>query len=236
MQNWIKITLMTTSCALATSVWADNEYYRYKDINGKTVISSTLTQEAVQQGYDVISIRGNVLKTVAPPLTKEQLIKMEQNEAKQKQAQKQIEAEKKQAQLQAQKDDILLKSFSSETDIVRSRDEKIASIEVLEGIVHENISRLKKQLSDAKSSATTHQKAGQAIPDTLQKTINESERQIQENEAFLKRKDEEKNLIKTKYKGLIERYHQLQRESSTTPSEQPNNKDNKSTEQPSGSH
>ncbi len=127
------------------------------------------------------------------------------------------QAQQKQAELQAKKDDILLKSFTNEEDITRSRDDKIASIAVLEEITNENISRLKKQLEHANLSKTTYEKEGQKIPADLQKTIDESSRQIQDNMAFLERKKVEKDKINTDYEALLKRFQQLHQQEKAVP-------------------
>ncbi len=193
--NWIKISFIIGLFGMLThSVFANEAvYYRYKDSDGHQVITNTLPPEVADQGYDIISPRGNVIKTIQPIKTKEELAADQKALEEKRQADLKLEADKKLAEIQAKKDDILLKSFSTEEDIVRSRDEKIASIAVLEQIMHENIARLKKQLQDASESKTHYEKTGQAVPERLTKTILESERQIKDNEAFLARKQIEKN-------------------------------------------
>lgn len=210
-KHWIKISLCLGLLGIIPQNFATTEaqYYRYKDADGHQVITSTLPSEVADQGYEIISSRGNVIKTVLPAKTKEELAQDEKAlEEKRKADLKEIE-NKKQAELQAKKDDILLKSFSSEDDIIRSRDEKIASIEVLEQIMRENITRLNKQLKEANDSYATFIKTGQTVPETLKKTISETQRQINDNEAFIQRKTVEKASIHTKYQGLIDRFHQL---------------------------
>ncbi|MBS0286552.1 MAG: hypothetical protein JSR17_04600 [Proteobacteria bacterium] len=227
-KNWIKISLCSSLLGLLPVVgFAATEthyYYRYKDTDGHQVITSTLPSDVADQGYDIISPRGNVIKTVQPAKTKEEIAQDEKAlEEKRKADLKEIE-NKKQAEIQAKKDDILLKSFSNEDDIIRSRDEKIASIEVLEQIMRENITRLNKQLKEANESKATFVQAGQKIPDSLEKTISETQRQIKDNEAFIQRKTIEKENIHTKYQGLIDRFHQLNKhenQPSATPTPTP---------------
>lgn len=206
MKKLLCLTLMVLGCQQAV---AEVTYYRYKDKDGNQVITSSLPSDVAQQGYEVISPRGNIIKTIKPAPTQEELANDVKAQEQQKVAEKEAEAAKRQAALQAKKDEILLKSFSSEEDITRSRDEKIASIEVLEGITHENITRLQKQLDEAKGSAEKYKASSQEVPASLQKTIEESQRQIKENEAFLDRKQNEKQDIHTKYQALIDRFQQL---------------------------
>ncbi|MBN9286500.1 MAG: hypothetical protein BGO43_06540 [Gammaproteobacteria bacterium 39-13] len=209
---WVKIALLTAATLFCSQGWTKEiTLYRYKDKDGHPVITSTLPSDVADKGgYDIISPRGNVLETVPPAKTPEEIAKDAQNLEKAKEADKQAEVARKQAAIQAKKDEILLKSFTSEQDIIRSRDEKIASIEVLEGITKENITRLQKQLDDAKVLAQKHQSSGQQIPESLQKMIEESQRQISDNVNFLNRKKAEKDEIHAKYQELVNRFHELQ--------------------------
>jgi len=218
---WVKIALFTVATTLCSLGWAkDMTLYRYKDKDGHPVITSTLPSDIAEKGgYDIISPRGNVLETVPPAKTPEEIAKEAKNLEKAKEADKQAEVARKQAAIQAKKDEILLKSFTSEQDIIRSRDEKIASIEVLEGITKENITRLQKQLDDAKVLAQKHQSSGQQIPESLQKMIEESQRQISDNVNFLNRKKAEKDEINAKYQELINRFHELQQHPQTSSSQ-----------------
>lgn len=210
-KHWIYLTLgIFISISTATASVSEENYYRYKDKDGHVVLGNTLPPEAVAQGYEIVTPRGNVLETIPPQKTSSELAIEIKALEKKKEEEKKAEIAKIQADAQARKDDILLRSFTTKDDIIRSRDEKIASILVLEEIVKENISRLQKQLDSAQKSAANYKQAGQNAPDGLQQTIEQSERQINENNAFLARKNTEKQEIHTKYQGLIDRFEQLQ--------------------------
>ncbi len=208
--NWIKTTYVIGLVALSQFCFASEVYYyRYKDSDGHQVITSTLPPDVADKGYEIISPRGNVIKTIQPIKTHEEVEADQKALEVKRQADLKAIENKKNEERQAKKDDILLKSFTNKEDIVRSRDEKIASIEVLEQIMHENISRLQKQLKTATESKVAYEKSGQPIPENLKNTIADSERQIKENEAFLERKKIEKDNIQTKYQGLITRFDEL---------------------------
>ncbi len=199
----------------------DVYYYRYKDADGYQVITSTLPADVADKGYEVISPRGNVIKTIKPAKTPEEIAADKQALEEKRQAELKAEENKKNEERQAKKDDILLKSFTTEEDIIRSRDEKIASIVVLEQIMNENITRLNKQLNDANNAKDNYVKTGQVVPEPLKKTIADSERQIKENEAFLQRKKVEKDNIQVKYEGLIARFKELNKQEEKSPSVSP---------------
>ncbi len=219
MKIWINI-LLIAGCNLYTATGlAQDNYYRYKDKEGHTVISNTVPADFANTGYEVVSPMGTVVETVLPRKSDAEIAADAKRVEQQREAQKQAEITKQQADIQAHKDNILLKSFASVADINRARDDKLASIAVLENIVQENLGGLEKQLKDAKSAAETYTAKSQPLPAILQKTITESERQIKDGQAFLERKKAEKLEIEAKYKALTQHYLKLQASQTKAPAE-----------------
>lgn len=207
---WINILFISGCSFHAAQALAQDNYYRYKDKDGNTVISNSVPAEVSNTGYEVVSPMGNVVETVLPRKTDAEIAADAKLIEQQREAQKQIEISKQHADMQAHKDNILLKSFASVADINRAKDDKLASIAVLENIVQENLGGLQKQLKDAKAAAATYEAKAQPLPASLQKTISESERQIKDGQAFLERKKAEKLEIEAKYKTLTEHFLELQ--------------------------
>lgn len=185
------------------------QFYRYKDESGSYIISNTLPPEAVALGYDIVTPRGNVIEHIAPQKSAADLAKDAKLE-KQKEIEKQLAEEKeKQALVQRRKDDVLLKLFSSKEDIVRSRDEKISSIEILVGITKENINRQIKLLKDTKKKVREIQQAGHPTPTHLQTLLDQTRENIKESKAFLAQKKLEIIDIHSQYQSQIERFEYL---------------------------
>lgn len=207
---WIKILFFLSSGLYTSYALADGNYYRYKDKDGQVVISNSLPADVANSGYEIVSPMGNVVETVLPRKSEDEIAADAKALEHQREAERQAEITKQQAAQQAHKDNILLKSFSSVADITRAKNDKLASIAVLENIVQENLGGLEKQLKDAKAAAATYSAKSQPIPATLQNTISESERQIKDGLAFLERKKAEKLDIETKYKALTDHFLKLQ--------------------------
>jgi hypothetical protein len=185
------------------------ELYRYKDKSGQLVVDNILPPEFANSGYEIISERGNVLETIPPKRTKAEIIEEKEAIALQKKAE---ETEKKrQAELaeEKRKDDVLLMSYSTEKDIEISRDSKLSAIEVLENITKDHVQQLTKQLDEARSAAANYERMGRSLPENILKTIDESKRQIQENETFLTTKSEEKERIIREFERDLNRYKTL---------------------------
>ncbi|MCS5707447.1 hypothetical protein CC99x_000870 [Candidatus Berkiella cookevillensis] len=197
------------SVYLVTSFAQTPQFYRYKDENGSYIISNTLPPEAAALGYDIVTSRGNVIEHIAPKKSAADLAKEAELE-KQKEIEKKLSEEKaQQALVQSRKDEVLLKLFSCKEDIIRSRDEKISSIEVLVSITKENINRQINVLKDAKKKMLELQQTGQPLPPHLQNLLNDTRENIKESKAFLKQKKLEIVDVHNQYQSQIERFEYL---------------------------
>ena len=205
----LKRLLLISLLCVCTLSHAKEQFFKYVDKDGNTIITNNLPAEYANNGYAIVTARGNVLEIIPPKKTEEELA---QELAKEKARFEEQQRKKaiKQAQLkQKRRDEILLKTFASENAIIRNRDDKVRSIEVLEDITKENISRLQDQLNQAENTAAQYERSGKLTPKTVIHTIEESKRQISENLDFLDNKAQEKSLIKAKYQEMIERFRHL---------------------------
>lgn len=205
----MKIAVSCIAIALLIPISAQATFYRYQDKDGNVVMGSTLPPEADHLGYDIIGPNGNVIEHVPPPKSPEEIAKEAALKTQQSEANKAAEAQKKADALQHQQDQILLKSFTTEADLVRSRDEKLASITVLEEITQQNVRHLQKKLATIQQTIQQYTDHHQAIPDADAKLLSSTQQQLQENQNFLVKKKEEKQKINQEYQKLIERFRQI---------------------------
>ena len=203
MKYWINALFIASIAGhLSVCVGAEDFYYRYKDKDGNTVISNTIPSEFANQGYDLIYKNGDLAETVPPKKNGAEISKEEAQK-------KEMTIKRTKEEEQQRQDEILLKSYGSEKDIERARDEKIASIKILEDIMQENLHGLNKQLSDIKESMEQYKQQNKPVPQTLQKTLDDTLRQIKDNETFLTKKTIEKKDIQDKYEVIINHYKAL---------------------------
>jgi hypothetical protein len=204
-----KLVLTAALFIYSTTIIAAEQFFKYVDNEGNTIISNNLPAEYANDGYAIVTSRGNVIQVVHPKKTEAQLAKELAREKQLFEQKMLLEAKEKEKLEQARKDDILLKTFATEKAIIRNRDDKIDSIAVLESITKENIIRLKNQLKQAQKTAAQYERSGKLIPLTVNKTIDDSKRQINENLDFLMKKAKEKEQLKIKYETMIERFRTL---------------------------
>lgn len=193
--------------------------YRYRDANGKTMMTNTLPPEATELGYDILNDDGTVQETVPPPKTPEQIAEETRQQAEAAKAEQAREAQKLLDAQQKEQDRVLLQSFSAEEDLVRSRDEKIASIKVLQEITEQNIAHLEKKLQEIKEDIKIFEAKNQIIPEKVAAQLKATEQQLTDNQNFVANKKLEIENIRDKFQAMIERYRLLKAKEAPTTSE-----------------
>jgi len=176
--------------------------YRYKDQNGKVVVSSILPPEVSQKGYDIVTEMGVIIESVAPRQTKEQI------EAEQKEKLR-LEAEAIKQREQDQLDSILLNSYTDITDIERARDRELVSKDRDIMLLKQNIRRLTRMLEDTQKRAARDERLGREISTSILKDVETFKRRISSEDKEVDRVTENKARIEQRYNSSIIRFNEL---------------------------
>jgi len=185
--------------------------YRYIDENGQMVISNTVPQEATKRGYDILGSQGQLLRSVAPALTEEEIAAREAE----KQRQKELEQQREQ-------DKLLLKRFSSADQAVRAMHRKVRELEGLIQLKRGNISVLTSQLDTEQSRAANMERSGKTIPPATLTKIRRLEDQVRTIEREISAQEQEIEQLRTQFKADIQRLEEITGKPRTLPLE--NNK------------
>lgn len=195
--------LLCIALTLALSPAAHGaKFYRWVDENGQVYYSDKVPQEHIKQKREELDDRGIVIRTIDAAKTPEQLAE-EQRQAKLREAQAQ---QRREAELH---DQWLLSTYRSEHDLIRARDDKIATIESSAKLTRERVDGLKKDLEKMRSAAANHERAGKAVPEELRSDITKVERQIAEHLDFYLKKKQEQTQIGVAYDRDLARLNEL---------------------------
>lgn len=132
-------------------------FYRYTTSEGRKVVSQTIPPQYIRNGYELLTIGGEVLKVVppAPP------------EADAERIAKERKAAKEQAKLDLE----LRRKYSSVKDIesakARNLQELVNTISILEA----NLSNVKKQLQVQEQHAASIERSGKTVSEEVLKNI-----------------------------------------------------------------
>lgn len=194
----VVFTSLVASSAMASSM------YRFKDENGRMVISNTVPSESSTRGYEILNSQGRVVDVVEPAPTAEEIAARE--------AEKQRRA---QADKQRQEDAELLRTFSHPDDAVRALRRKLQELESLVQLKRGNISVIESQLEEQQSKAADLERAGREVPENLLTRIDRLRSQIREIEKEISVQNMETQAIRESFEQKIERLEVITGETRT---------------------
>ena len=164
----ILLWLVMSSALVSVNTSAQTiKFYRFKNAEGVTVISTQIPSQFIRQGYDIVTSDGRLLETVPPEPTAAE---------KQQILEAQAEAER-----MKKRDRELLSRYSSVSDIEADRSRKLAQLDTDLQLRQRNIEKVDEQTTLWQSKAADEERRGQAVSAaTLDKLV-----QLREQKAAI---------------------------------------------------
>lgn len=189
-----------TSLALAaptkqSTSWPTDAVFRYKNIDGATVISSTLPEEALYRGYDVLDGKGHVVETVKPGLTKEERERLKDQEEK--------------MQNQLKHDQYLVRMYITADGARRTRDRQIDALKLKINYTQNDLSRQRKKRDEQVSKAASFEKRGKDVPADVNDLLKFYSQQMEGTQQQLNEYEAEIDSINEKFEPIIDRLEVL---------------------------
>ncbi|MBI5462009.1 MAG: DUF4124 domain-containing protein [Gammaproteobacteria bacterium] len=176
--------------------------FKWTDENGKVHYGDKVPPEYSKQERKILNEQGVETKTLEAAKTPEQLAE-EARLAAQRQEQERIAAE------QASHDRMLLATFTTEDDMVMTRDGKIAAIDGQLRVTRDRIEKIEANLSQLTREAADLERSGKPIPDTLNEEILGARGQIQRYLDYIAGKRREQEDIRAQFEADIRRFREL---------------------------
>lgn len=204
--RWLALTAIMACFALPASAQKEdysipkNAIYHYFDKDGNRQMGRYVPPENVRYGYRVVDGFGREIMRVDRALTEE-----EQSSLKEQRAAERLAKEKR------QRDQMLLRTFSTAEDATRARDRKLAALDVIVDITRGNILQLQSEYEEHQSTAVKQERAGRAVPEEIVQRLEELKDQITEAFQFVKLKENEKAAVRQDYDEDIQRLKELRR-------------------------
>ncbi len=190
----LSLLVLTTS----HSAWGQTKYYRYTNKEGVKVMNSFVPPEYVKNGYEIVTLSGEVLEVVQPAPSAE--------EAEQMAAQRQQEA-----QLAAW-DESLLKRYSTIADIEAAKERKLKDFEASLSILRGNANNIRSQIEQVQARAAGIERSGRKVPDSTLNSLKALELELDDTEKQLELREVDKLEIAKKYDQDIERFRVIKAE------------------------
>ena len=176
--------------------------YKWVDDQGKVHYGDKVPPEYAKQERKVLNEQGVQVKTLEAAKTPEQLAE-EERLAAQRKEQERIAADK------AAHDRMLLATFSTEDDMVMTRDGKIAAIDGVLRVTRDRIEKIETNLTDLTREAAELERAGKPIPEALHGEILGARGQIQRYLDYIAGKRREQEDIRAQFEADIRRFREL---------------------------
>ena len=212
---------------LATTSIA-GKLYRFPDENGVPTISRSLPPSAAQNGYDILDdISLRVIEHIDPALTDEQILALEKQQQRDKEAALQAEiteqqaaiakqqAEKKQ-QKQAINDQNLLASYKSEQDFIAVRDKALNHRQTRLTEATAKQSQLEQKLLNLQQQAAEQELSGKGMSTHLSKQLSTTQQKIDNNLIVIEQSNQEMTQFTQQYENDLIRLRELLDEKNST--------------------
>ncbi len=178
------LTMATGSTCFAVAP-TQHKQYRWQDASGNMHFSDTLTADAIQSGYDVISDTGIVVKHIDRARTEE-----ERNSAAVAAA---AEASaKREAEQLAETDQRMLAAYPTESDLVRARQMQVDSIEQSIVGASNSLKSQEQALTDNLAHAAMLERSNKPVPEVQKKQIESLSKSAESLRRYIERRQKEK--------------------------------------------
>ncbi|MGV8835464.1 hypothetical protein [Cellvibrio sp.] len=178
-------SLLFSSWAAAQISSASKVIYRYKNKDGVTVLDSKIPPQYVNNGYEIVSLSGKVIKVVAP--------------VTQGAEGERLYKEKLQREEREREDIQLRRSYSNVGDIEAAKARNLESLRGNIGILQANLTSARSRLQTYQSQAAAIERAGRKLPEDLLKNINNLVQEEKDIQVQIQQREDEYKTVEQKF-------------------------------------
>ncbi len=205
----LAVTLALVLCVLSAPV-SSASLYKWIDENGQVRYSDRLPPSQVKKKHQQLSKQGVVLSTTEDARSEEEI-------AEELEKQQALESERAEQarlkQIQDKKDQVLLLTFSSAEEIDLAREDRLAVVDSVIRLIEKSIASTQTKLDELQANADeVYLSQGKEVPGGLAQKIEHFTRKIENREAQLELKLDEKAKINARFDSDLERFRLLKSE------------------------
>lgn len=190
------------AASLAHAAGTGHTQYKWRDASGALHYSDSLPPEAVTFGYEVVNGQGLVIKRVERAKTADELAAAKAAAAK-------ADAERATAEQQARDDERLLSMYGDESDLKRSQQQRLDSVDQEIGAAKFSLRSQEQTLADLLDRAAEFERTGKPLPEAQAKQIATLRTQVDEQHQAIRRREIERDGIVTNFQTEIAHYRDL---------------------------
>ena len=187
-------------CLYAQQAFAEGTIKCWQNRENIRECSKVVPPEYVQQRIEILNEHGTVVQVIPATRTPAE----REEDARQEKL--------RQAQEDRLKhDQLLLRSFAAETDLIDTRDKQLTAIQAMIDVARGKGKNLMAHLRQLQKNAANYERAGEVVPKRLVDDMNDLNQQILQNNRYQAEKQQEMQSLHNKYMADLERYRQLRK-------------------------
>lgn len=175
----------------------------WTDENGHRACGDRVPPQYARQERQVYDASGRIVETIERQRTPNEIAEAERRAAEQ-------EAGRKRAQEQAAYDRFLVTSFASVTELERTRDERLSTLNGRLGLAEKSLAENEKGIHQLQEQiAAAEQQPEKKVPQRLTRKLAEFERTLADNRRAVEKLKGERDQVVLKFATDIARYREL---------------------------
>lgn len=205
------LACLATTLLLLSSA-ADAKIVCWTNSEGIRECGNTVPPEYAQKERRTINERGMTTDVQERAKTAEEIAAEKARLAEEERIKREEEERQRK---QDSYDRVLLSTYLTEEDIIRSRDRQSASFDATIEVTRITIDKLDEKLTEEKKKAANYERNGKPLPERLQQDIASLQEQIDAKNRFIAAKEAEKKKLHEKYEADMARFRELKSNGAT---------------------
>ena len=180
--------------------------YKWVDENGVVHYSDRMPPDITRDAHEELDSRGLTVREVDRAKTDEERM-TEKVEKSMEEQQRRIAAEKQARE--RMRDQILLQTFTTERDLLMTRDDRLNAVDSIISLTTNNNKHLATQIEDTSRKVERIQNSGREVPENMSKQLDSLNEQFQKNKEYIELKQKERKELSESFAADLLRFRQL---------------------------
>lgn len=188
-------SLLLSDWVVAQNSTSSKVIYRYKNKDGVTVLDSKIPPEYVNDGYELLSLSGKVIKVIKPAV--------QGAEGERLYRERVLREEREREDIQ------LRRSYSNVADIDAAKSRNLESLRGNISILEANLASARSRLKSYQSQAAAIERAGRQLPEDLLKNINNLVQEESDIQTQIQQRQAEYKTVEQKFESDRKRFVEI---------------------------
>jgi YesN/AraC family two-component response regulator len=198
--------LLITCIACYSANTHAGKLYKWVDENGVVHYSDRMPPDLSKSAHQELDEHGIARHEVERAKSDEERM-AEQVEQSMQEQQRRAEAEK--LARQRMRDQILLQTFTTERDLIITRDDRLNAVESIINLTLNNNKRLVSQIEETQDKISRTVNSGREIPENLAKQLENLNGQYEKNKEYIELKQKERQELDDSFTDDLQRFREL---------------------------